>query len=88
MIKRHLTDLTVVMGVLGLPLIHSSASIAQETVPPPQAAGRQMIMPEKGVCPLPILPALPTYEDTTFYSRRDVPRGTIEQVNYTNFNRG
>ena len=87
--KRQLMDLTVVIGVLGLMLIHSSVAIAQETVPPerrlPQAAGRQMQVPQKGVCPLPILPVLPAYEDTAFYASRDVPHGTVEQVYYTNF---
>lgn len=41
--------------------------------------------PKAGVCPLPILPALPAYTDQTFFAKTDVPHGKIEQVNYKNF---
>lgn len=41
--------------------------------------------PKKGVCPLPILPALPTYADTSFFAQTNVPHGKIEQVNYKNY---
>jgi enterochelin esterase-like enzyme len=41
--------------------------------------------PKPGVCPLPILPALPTYSDITFFASADVPHGTIEEVTYKNF---
>lgn len=42
-------------------------------------------MPQEGVCPLPILPALPDRNDTDFYSEKDVPHGKLELVNYTNY---
>jgi len=41
--------------------------------------------PKVGVCPLPILPALPAYTDETFFARADVPHGKIEQANYKNY---
>ena len=41
--------------------------------------------PKKGVCPLPILSALPTYADTSFFAQSNVPHGKIEQVNYKNY---
>lgn len=58
---------------------------------PAQAPGRgapgrgSMSMPKKGVCPLPILPALPAYADTAFFAKTDVPRGRVEQAAYKNF---
>ena len=41
--------------------------------------------PKAGVCPLPILPALPAYTDQTFFAKADVPHGKIEQANYKNY---
>jgi enterochelin esterase family protein len=41
--------------------------------------------PKAGVCPLPILPALPTYTDTAFFAKTDVPHGKVEQVTYKNY---
>src|ERR1039457_2201575 len=41
--------------------------------------------PKAGVCPLPILPALPAYTDQTFSAKADVPHGKIEQANYKNY---
>jgi enterochelin esterase-like enzyme len=45
-----------------------------------------MNMPKKGVCPLPILPALPAYADTSFFAKTDVPHGKVEQATYKNYN--
>ena len=42
--------------------------------------------PKAGVCPLPILPALPTLTDTAFYAKVDVPHGKVEQATYKNYN--
>ena len=42
-------------------------------------------MPKPGPVPLPILPALPAYTDTAFYSRSDVPHGKVEQPTYKNY---
>jgi enterochelin esterase-like enzyme len=53
---------------------------------PPGPPGRAMIpAPKAGVCPLPILPALPAYTDTAFYARTDVPHGRVEQATYKNY---
>jgi enterochelin esterase-like enzyme len=42
--------------------------------------------PTTGPFSLPILAALPTREDTSFYQVRDVPHGTIEQTTYKDLN--
>jgi enterochelin esterase-like enzyme len=56
--------------------------LAQTPGPP----GRGMLTaPKAGVCPLPILPALPAYADTAFYARSDVPHGKLEQATYKNY---
>ena len=60
----------------------SLAILAQNTPPPNRP---RPDMPKKGVCPLPILPALPTYADTSFFAQTNVPHGKIEQVNYKNY---
>lgn len=48
---------------------------------PGQAPGREgrgmPAMPKKGVCPLPILPALPAYSDDTFFAKTGVPHGKL-----------
>jgi enterochelin esterase family protein len=44
-----------------------------------------MQMPKKGVCPLPILPALPTYEETGYFARTNVAHGKVEPVTYKNY---
>ncbi len=41
--------------------------------------------PKAGICPLPILPALPTLEETAFWTKSSVPHGKIEQVSYKNY---
>src|SRR5271156_580632 len=41
--------------------------------------------PKAGVCPLPILPALPTYTDTAFFAKTDVPHGKVEEATYKNY---
>lgn len=49
-------------------------------------AGRPMITaPKAGVCPLPILAALPTLEDGSFFAKKAVAHGKIEQVTYKNY---
>ena len=40
---------------------------------------------ETGPTVLPILPALPTLDDTSFYAQADVPHGKIEQATYKNY---
>jgi enterochelin esterase family protein len=41
--------------------------------------------PKAGVCPLPILPALPSYAEVAFFAKVDVPHGKVEQVTYKNY---
>ena len=41
-------------------------------------------MPKPGPTELPILPALPALDDTSFYAKADVPHGKVEQATYTN----
>jgi enterochelin esterase-like enzyme len=41
--------------------------------------------PKAGVCPLPILPALPAYAETAFFAKTDVPHGKVEQASYKNY---
>jgi enterochelin esterase-like enzyme len=41
--------------------------------------------PKAGVCPLPILPALPTFTDAAFFAKADVPHGKVEQATYKNY---
>ncbi|MBN1123672.1 MAG: esterase family protein [Sedimentisphaerales bacterium] len=44
----------------------------------------RMRMPRPGPCPLPILPALPAYDDTGFYAQKKVFHGEVVQATYTN----
>jgi enterochelin esterase family protein len=41
--------------------------------------------PKPGVCPLPILPALPAYADLGFFADTDVPHGKVEVATYKNY---
>ncbi len=41
--------------------------------------------PKAGVCPLPILAALPTLADVAFFANADVPHGKVEQASYKNY---
>src|SRR5271157_3446233 len=66
----------------GAALILSSLLVAQPPAGQPGAGapprGRAMPpAPKAGVCPLPILPALPAYGDQTFFTKADVPHGKI-----------
>ncbi len=73
---KNVLLLLVVTATLGL------SGLAQT---PPPANRPRLEPPKKGVCPLPILPALPTYADTSFFAQRDVPHGKLEQVTYKNY---
>ncbi len=42
-------------------------------------------MPRPGVCPLPILPALPALDDGAFFAKANVPHGKVEQASYKNY---
>ena len=49
-----------------------------------RTVNRWMAMPKAGVCPLPILPVLPAYDDHTFFAKTNVPHGKIEQAHFKN----
>jgi enterochelin esterase family protein len=53
--------------------------------PPPPGRGRGVAQPKAGVCPLPILPALPTEDDTAFFANKAVPHGRVELAKYKNY---
>ena len=95
MSKRHSIKMnwTRILGQFWL-LTVTSWLLAQEPgqapLPPSQtpagAPARPVLkMPKAGVCPLPILPALPAYTDTAFYTKTDVPHGKLEQAKYKNY---
>jgi enterochelin esterase-like enzyme len=77
---------TQMLGWLGL-LGMTGLLLAQVPSQAPPGAPRppMLKMPKPGVCPLPILPALPAYTDTAFYARTGVPHGKLEQAKYKNF---
>jgi len=66
-------------------LLLTVAALAQA---PPEAGqakpapGRGMMreMPKPGPCPLPTLPALPAYDDASFFAGTNVPHGRVEQA--------
>lgn len=71
------------LAVIALALVVLNLAALAQT--PPPANRPRMDPPKKGVCPLPILPALPTYADTSFFAQRGVPHSKVEQVNYKNY---
>ena len=58
----------------------ASAQDKPAQTPPPQRTS-----PQPGPAPLPILPALPRYEETIFYAETNVPHGKVVQVTYKNY---
>jgi enterochelin esterase family protein len=58
---------------------------ATQATPPALPAPPARAVPRPGPTPLPILPALPGYEDTAFYAETDVPHGRVVQASYKNF---
>ncbi len=71
--------------LLSLLLVIAWLSLAAPAQNAPPANRPRMEPPKKGVCPLPILPALPTYADTSFFAKTSVLHGKVEQVNYKNY---
>ncbi|MES2465382.1 MAG: alpha/beta hydrolase-fold protein [Armatimonadota bacterium] len=73
--------LAVALLLLGLPCIAAAAqnNSSTPTLPPRRA------IPRPGPVPLPILPALPRYDDTSFYAETNVPHGKVVQVTYKNY---
>src|SRR4051794_30381167 len=66
-----------------LAMVVIAASVCPAQDRPPAGVGRRPV-PKPGPAPLPILPALPTQDDVSFYAKTDVPHGTVEQATYTN----
>src|SRR4029450_13864201 len=61
---------------VGIEAAAQSQPPASPTAPPstpPPGRGRGVAPPKAGVCPLPILPALPPEDDTAFFAHRAVP---------------
>lgn len=77
------TLLIQIVTIVTFILWASCVSGQQPQQPANQAPRPPMNIPKKGVCPLPILPALPAYAETAFFARTDVPHGKVEAVNYT-----
>ncbi len=77
-----MNSLRKVLSLLVLSAFISPILLAQNA---PSANRPRLDPPKKGVCPLPILPALPTYADTAFFAKTEVPHGKLEQVNYKNY---
>jgi len=59
--------------------------MAQEPAKPAPPKGVMREMPKPGPCPLPILPALPAYDDDSFYAETNVPHGKVVQATYKNY---
>jgi len=53
--------------------------------PSPEPPRPPRTVPKPGPVPLPILPALPRYEDTAFYAPTAVPHGKVVQATYKNY---
>ncbi len=69
--------------LLGLSVLTAAAQ-GQPVNPAPGGRG-SIPAPKAGVCPLPILPALPELADTAFFAKTAVPHGKVEQVHYKNY---
>src|ERR1700733_2570686 len=69
----------VCLFVAGVVVSAAWGQEAPRTVPgppagqlPPGISPGPNVLPKAGVCPLPILPAIPKYEDTAYYANADV----------------
>ncbi|MEZ5323464.1 MAG: alpha/beta hydrolase-fold protein [Verrucomicrobiales bacterium] len=63
------------------PLQGYTVSVA-ESAPTRPPRARQRFVAKPPLHPIPILPALPEPDDTSFYSEKDVPHGKVEVVHY------
>jgi enterochelin esterase-like enzyme len=80
--------ITFLLTLTGLGFSQNSTNTGQNapiSVQQQTALPRAMMVPQKGVAPLPILPALPRYDDSSFYAKKDVPHGIVVQATYKNF---
>jgi enterochelin esterase family protein len=51
---------------------------------PPGISPGPNVVPKAGVCPLPILPAIPKYDETAYYANAEVPHGKVDVASYKN----
>ena len=63
----------------------SCLTVCMSTQLPAQPPPGNFKAPKAGVCPLPILPALPSYADPAFFAKANVPHGRVEQATYKNY---
>lgn len=66
--------------LLCLPRLAVAQAKPAEPTPP-----SRLTFPKPGPVPLPILPALPRYDDTAFYAQTNVPHGKVVQATYRNY---
>ncbi len=74
------TKVALAVALLGLPGVAIAQPPPAGSIPPPRRTS-----PKPGPAPLPILPALPRYDDTTFYAQTNVPHGKVVQATYRNY---
>lgn len=79
--RSILTWLAPALAAASMMASAQAPAAPQAGTPPPV----RMAPPKAGVCPLPILSALPAMDDASFYAQQDVPHGKVEQVPYKNF---
>ncbi len=63
----------------------SGLAVCMTSQLPAQPPPGTLKAPKAGVCPLPILPALPSYADAAFFAKADVPHGKVGQATYKNY---
>lgn len=89
-LKRNWTQALALLWLLGMVTWLLAQTPGQAPPAGGQAPGRggrgMPAMPRKGVCPLPVLPALPAYSDGAFFAKTGVPHGKVEQATYKNYN--
>jgi enterochelin esterase-like enzyme len=82
----HPSCVTPKFAIIAALLFATTLSLRAQPATPSGPPGRPALpMPKAGVCPLPILPALPAYSDTAFFAKTDVPHGKVEQAAYKNY---
>ena len=74
-------DLQFGVALAAAALLCLPSIAAAQTAPP----ATTRLAPKLGPVPLPILPALPRYDDTSFYAQTNVPHGRVVQVTYKNY---
>ncbi|HNY25972.1 MAG TPA: alpha/beta hydrolase-fold protein [Candidatus Sumerlaeota bacterium] len=83
----NVTVLCALCGMISSPAFAQDAPGAGKGATPGQRGpdrGARPV-PKRGPTPLPILPALASDKDTSFFAETNVPHGKVEQVTYTNW---